>query len=399
MSWSVSKSSVNSDDENNHQKEQRDEKEDDIELNTSNASSNTPGSINWRSTFSPYPMILSSSKSSSTTNNKTKTTSSPPKLIHDHHHTTHTNKVSQSTADFPTRTPKSMKAKHGHHSSHHNPSVSAGFSPFPSSIHGGYTSSIFSPHASINVLPMTPYSNNNNTFTPIPTAHQGQAHNGGRNAHERVRNLRGNVSIGRQLQMYGGGNSSTAYQSSMASPLIAHPAGSYYNNTTRPTKCYSLKHPLPGKFQGDMERNKSRTVPDFTSLINFPSSGGSSAASKAACNSNGGSISKICVMCGKLCPVSQGKKNKASSAYIKNGNNTQAPIIPSQNKGLCTACDVSVWCVGRVVTVSRCECVVFWAWARCRDVAMSRSVHMRSALPTCTRPLRTYNVHDLDGRQ
>ena len=92
-------------------------------------------------------------------------------------------------------------------------------------------------------------------------------------------------------------------------------------------------------------------------------------------------------MCGHACPCSAANKNKKNGGSTKNksgnngdtaplGSNGQMPqssashngtfaIIPTQNKGLCTHCDVNVW----VVTASGLEikwckgCKNFRPWA------------------------------------
>ena len=298
LSWSASKNSSHSDESMSmgNIMEQRDD---------SMLDSSSPESCNWRSTFSPFPIVSSKNTNAAAEHS--------PLLSNFHPSPTKfssVNKVSQGTNDATIPTPKTVKQ-----TEMSTPMPSAAFSPFYAGLGG-----LFSPAPH----PMTPYSG----YRHPPT--------------ERVRNLRGNVTFN---QHYGG---TMPYPTSMASPLVAHPAhyggGVGYPGNHASTKCYSLKSPLPTKFQGDMSRNATRSVPDFTNLINFPPS--TSCSSKH--NLSSANISKICVMCGKMCQVSLGKKAKSNNTYNKpgsNNNNNVSPIIPSQNKGLCTSCDVNVWVV------------------------------------------------------
>jgi Zn-finger nucleic acid-binding protein len=124
------------------------------------------------------------------------------------------------------------------------------------------------------------------------------------------------------------------------------------------SNCVPMKPPIPSKFQGDMNKYKDAAVPDFNNLVNFP------------CHMNQKSApapdgTRNCVMCGHSCPCTtgvkqKGKNNNSSSSsshpladYNQNkgaassssGLNNNFAIIPSQNKGLCTLCDVNVWIV------------------------------------------------------
>lgn len=145
-------------------------------------------------------------------------------------------------------------------------------------------------------------------------------------------------------------------------------------------KCVPLKTPIPSKFQGDMEKMKNAQVPEFTSLVNFPSH----MSQKQAHNLPDGM--RCCVMCGHACPASAANKNKnkgkkgsnndkngsSASSAITNHNGSYA-IIPTQNKGLCTLCDVNVW----VVTTSMLEikwckgCKNFRPWAAFGDKGLA----------------------------
>lgn len=149
-------------------------------------------------------------------------------------------------------------------------------------------------------------------------------------------------------------------------------------------KCVPLKTPIPCKFQGDMEKMKVAQVPEFTNLVNFPAH----MSQKQSMSLPEGM--RCCVMCGHACPSSQGNKSKkaaklkaeCSGDALGLGVNTpgshttpsgQYAIIPTQNKGLCTSCDVNVW----VVTTSGLEikwckgCKNFRPWAAFGDKGLA----------------------------
>jgi len=163
-------------------------------------------------------------------------------------------------------------------------------------------------------------------------------------------------------------------------------------------KCVALKPPLPSKFQGDIEKVKTAQVPEFTSLVNFPAH----MSQKQSVNLPDGM--RCCVMCGQACPCSasnKGKKsgNKASAAgkigdgglTNRNGNGMDSmkdgkqggsstaggtqnfAIIPTQNKGLCTLCDVNVWVVTQSgLEIKWCKgCKNFRPWAAFGDKGLA----------------------------
>lgn len=111
-------------------------------------------------------------------------------------------------------------------------------------------------------------------------------------------------------------------------------------------RCTPLPCPVPNKFQGDMAANKDQLVPDFTFLVNFPTT---TKSSYPPCR-------KCCVMCGMLRWVGA-KKGQAVP--------DDAVFIPCQNKGLCTLCDVSVWVVNDTkMQIKWCKgCKNFQTWA------------------------------------
>ena len=139
--------------------------------------------------------------------------------------------------------------------------------------------------------------------------------------------------------------------------------------TASKRKCIPLKTPIPSKFQGDMEKFKTATVPEFTSLVNFPAHMSQKQASMIPDGM------RCCVMCGHACPCSSSNKNRkgakkgaadstTSSDTRSNIGNPYA-IIPTQNKGLCTQCDVNVWVVtSNNLEIKWCKgCKNFRPWA------------------------------------
>lgn len=150
-------------------------------------------------------------------------------------------------------------------------------------------------------------------------------------------------------------------------------------------KCVPLKPPIPSKFQGDMEKLKGASVPEFTSLVNFPAH----MSQKQSVNLPEGM--RCCVMCGQACPCSMGNKKKAGTGKGKSdgslaprNSNGQDPsnsmgekglyaIIPTQNKGLCTLCDVNVWVIVNTgLEIKWCKgCKNFRPWAAFGDKGLA----------------------------
>ena len=111
-------------------------------------------------------------------------------------------------------------------------------------------------------------------------------------------------------------------------------------------KCVALGHPLPRKFQGNMEMCKDEEVPEFSSLVNFPTN---SVLRQNRVLPNG---MRCCVMCGSIrrtCSRLRTQKPDGSLSPGRNmfvgGTAEDYVTIPTQNKGLCTVCDISVWVV------------------------------------------------------
>lgn len=161
----------------------------------------------------------------------------------------------------------------------------------------------------------------------------------------------------------------------MASPHHMSPM----DITQSKRKCVPLKPPIPSKFQGDMEKLKGATVPEFTSLVNFPVH----MSQKQAVNLPEGM--RCCVMCGSACPCSNGNKKKCNGPLggkkdprSANGQNMAGDkggyaIIPTQNKGLCTLCDVNVWVVANSgLEIKWCKgCKNFRPWAAFGDKGLA----------------------------
>ena len=136
--------------------------------------------------------------------------------------------------------------------------------------------------------------------------------------------------------------------------------------------------------QSDIEKVKSAQVPEFTSLVNFPAH----MSQKQAVNLPDGM--RCCVMCGQACPCSSGNKSKKGGPKCsKNSDGSLAPrnsngqdmmgdkcgyaIIPTQNKGLCTLCDVNVWVVVNTgLEIKWCKgCKNFRPWAAFGDKGLA----------------------------
>ena len=126
-------------------------------------------------------------------------------------------------------------------------------------------------------------------------------------------------------------------------------------------------------------------MPEFTSLVNFPAH----MSQKQSVNLPEGM--RCCVMCGQACPCSAGakkkgglsnKSNKPDSGLAPRGGNGQDhgsldkgsyAIIPTQNKGLCTLCDVNVWVVvNSGLEIKWCKgCKNFRPWAAFGDKGLA----------------------------
>jgi hypothetical protein len=99
--------------------------------------------------------------------------------------------------------------------------------------------------------------------------------------------------------------------------------------------CNILPEPSPTHFQGNMEEGKKIDLPEFLHLANYP-----------------GIKLGHCTMCGLHRPT---KKIPGS----------KSPSIPTQNKGVCTSCDIRVWVLRKDKTqIKWCKgCKNFRSWA------------------------------------
>jgi len=151
-------------------------------------------------------------------------------------------------------------------------------------------------------------------------------------------------------------------------------------------RCIQLKSPIPSKYWGEAEKTKDAPIPDFHQLVNFPDylnkvrSNGAEAPGSSA-SSNG---KRPCVMCGRqrICSAStanlggsvlrRGKKSE-DSVNDEDEDEDSNHIIPRQNKGLCTACDVTVWVVvDTALEIKWCKgCKNFRPWAAFGDKGLA----------------------------
>jgi hypothetical protein len=133
-------------------------------------------------------------------------------------------------------------------------------------------------------------------------------------------------------------------------------------------------------FCSNAEKTKDVPLPDFHRLVNFPDHLVKSRGSDTHQTPDG---KKNCVMCGKLrlCSASSLAGRGRSKMSSPTPDDCSGHIIPRQNKGLCTACDVTVWVVtSDGIEIKWCKgCKNFRSWAafgdkgsatkcgRCRD--------------------------------
>lgn len=115
-------------------------------------------------------------------------------------------------------------------------------------------------------------------------------------------------------------------------------------------KCSPLPTPYPTFFQGKLDPNAM--IPDFSFLTNF--SPGSDTPKGTKC----------CVMCGKIRQCNNGKSSKVKAMKSSESYSQESVVIPNQNKGICTLCDISVWVINKCGTqIKWCKgCKNFKAW-------------------------------------
>ena len=145
---------------------------------------------------------------------------------------------------------------------------------------------------------------------------------------------------------------------------------------------------------------QNTAIPDFPHLVNFP------AHLHRFRSSEGDQEQRRCVMCGeaRLSSVpsremslvkSKQKSNDRRSNIIDGSSRTDTVhIIPRQNKGLCTACDVAVWVLKATgVEIKWCKgCKNFRPWVafgdkglatkcmRCRDRQREKYAFQKEAM-------------------
>jgi hypothetical protein len=130
---------------------------------------------------------------------------------------------------------------------------------------------------------------------------------------------------------------------------------------------------------------KEAHIPDFHQLVNYPdylTKMRQNVASSADSMDQDGK--RHCVMCGKLrvcsasatnlsggCNARRPKKNEDEDG--EDGEDGESHIIPRQNKGLCTACDVTVWVfVETGLEIKWCKgCKNFRPWAAFGDKGLA----------------------------
>jgi len=311
---------------------------------------------------------------------------------------------SEAVSDYAPKTPlrsrPAPQASHaspqvGHHPPHHG-------SPWPGGgdyRRPGYTQS---PHPSHHAhhshhpsITMSPFENHYGEhrrdhghpgYGMYPPSHHYPQHP---YQNDRVRNLRGRVPPTHHMPPPHYLPPPT-YHHTLTSPLVGyghqrgrswhqHHGGDPHHldmSSASKRKCVQLKPPIPSKFQGDIEKFKDAQVPEFNNLVNFP---GNMSQKQSPNVPNG---MRCCVMCGQACQLSIAGKNKQkdksvgeSSNNSRNGSNggSGCAVIPTQNKGLCTMCDVSVWIVTQSgLEIKWCKgCKNFRPWAAFGDKGLA----------------------------
>lgn len=302
---------------------------------------------------------------------------------------------------------------------HHNvrPNSGIAHSPIPHHQHHPHHHGAASPYG-----PPPPHQGYyHNMYNPAA----GHQHHASYNPNDRVRNLRGNGPPRHQMPPQhhlpppsyhhfspltnvassGRGDRYSGY------PLLPHQLDLLTSSSSK-RKCVPIKPPIPSKFQGDIEKFKDAQIPEFNNLVNFPGH----MSNKPSPNVPEGM--RCCVMCGQACPCSTGGKTKkvvySTSATNLSGSGTGstggpvAPLgdstgnnsnkvvlssssntvlnslsgastlgnyasIPTQNKGLCTICDVNVWLViSSGLEIKWCKgCKNFRPWAAFGDKGLA----------------------------
>jgi len=152
------------------------------------------------------------------------------------------------------------------------------------------------------------------------------------------------------------------------------------NRVKSSNRCQRLTQPYPSKTWSEKE-TMDTTIPEFQQLVNFASYVNKNRAPLSGVNSN--QNMRCCVMCGKerRCTsmstngtsnrTRQGKSLAHYTGSYSSGDDEESSlhIIPRQNKGLCTSCDVAVWfVVEKKMEIKWCKgCKNFKPWAAFGD--------------------------------
>jgi hypothetical protein len=157
-------------------------------------------------------------------------------------------------------------------------------------------------------------------------------------------------------------------------------------------RCIPLQEPIPSKCWGAPEQAENIVIPDFHRLVNYPDyliknyPDYLRKTRKERQNQSDKDGKRHCVMCGqpRLCSASSAKSGPSSrvrtpkfanSLDDEHTDQTESTthIIPRQNKGLCTACDIQVWVVSDTGTeIKWCKgCKNFRPWVAFGDKGMA----------------------------
>jgi len=123
-------------------------------------------------------------------------------------------------------------------------------------------------------------------------------------------------------------------------------------------KCVERPTPVPSMFQGDLEKAATAKVPDVSALANYPTSLQRFDLPRGWAS---------CIMCGHICLIGKKRKTKKPTTYAQahQAEEACARTIASQNKSVCTECDVKVWVlVASGLEIKWCMgCKNFRPWA------------------------------------
>lgn len=147
-------------------------------------------------------------------------------------------------------------------------------------------------------------------------------------------------------------------------------------------RCMPLKAPIPSKYWGEAEKAKGAPIPDFHQLVNFPDYLNKMRPNGSEAPSSDNDGKRPCVMCGKhrICSASTAnlggnvlRRSKKPDTTDDADDADSNHIIPRQNKGLCTACDVTVWVfVESGLEIKWCKgCKNFRPWAAFGDKGLA----------------------------